>query len=283
MFITIFEGTVIFLAGLCVGSFLNVCVYRFPKEYSIFKPVFSFCPHCKKTINWYDNIPLLSYLVLRGKCRYCGGKIAFRYFLVELITGLVFLFCYMQAGLSLLFVELVVLFSLCILVSFIDIEYRAIPGWICVGGILAGLLINFIRTVFIFQHTDILRIRFLSLPISRSFLGLFLCIGLSYALKLLGDFGLWAYLYLRKKESIEGEKEALGLGDVDFLGMIGVFLGWKLGFLTFFLAPLVAVIYGIYIILFKKSHLIAYLPFLSIAAFISAFWGKDIIRFFFSF
>jgi len=255
----------------------------FPKEYSIFKPVFSFCPHCKKTINWYDNIPLLSYLILRGKCRYCGGRISFRYFLVELITGLVFLFCYIQAGFSLLFLELVVLFSLCILVSFIDIEYRAIPGWICVGGILAGLSLSLVKTVIILKNTDIFNIQLLYLPVSQSLMGLLLCVGLSYSLKLLGDFGLWLYLSLRKKESIEGEKEALGLGDVDFLGMIGVFLGWKLGFLTFFLAPLVAVIYGLYIILFKKSHLIAYLPFLSIAAFISAFWGDKIIRLFFYF
>ena len=121
------------------------------------------------------------------------------------------------------------------------------------------------------------------LPLVASIQGLFLCIGLSYSLKLLGDLGLWIYLAFKKKDSIEGEKESLGLGDVDFLGMVGAFLGWKLGFLTFFLAPVVSLVYCIYIVTFKKSHLIAYLPFLSIATFVAVFWGPSIIAFFFPF
>ncbi|HEC69737.1 MAG TPA: prepilin peptidase [Candidatus Omnitrophica bacterium] len=270
-----------FILGLCIGSFLNVCIYRLPKEISLVKPS-SFCPNCKAPIKWYDNIPLLSYLILGGRCRSCKEKISFRYFLVELLTGAVFLFSYLKLGLSLVFFKYIVLFSLCIVVSFIDIDYRAIPGWICIFGILLGLIFSLVESFLFLKSQGLINFSLSRIPLVKSFLGLFLCIGLSYFLKLMGDFFLWIWLALRKKESIEGEREALGLGDVDFLGMVGAFLGWKLGFLVFFLAPIVALVYGIYIIVFKKSHLIAYLPFLAIAVFIVSFWGEKIINLFFS-
>jgi len=270
-----------FILGLCIGSFLNVCIYRLPKEISLVKP-FSFCPNCKASIKWYDNIPLLSYLILGGRCRNCKEKISFRYFLVELLTGVVFLFTYLKLGLSLVFFKYIVLFSLCIVVSFIDIDYRAIPGWICIFGILSGLVFSLVESFLFLKSQGLIGFSLSRIPLVKSFLGLFLCIGLSYFLKLMGDFFLWIWLALKKKESIEGEREALGLGDVDFLGMVGAFLGWKLGFLVFFLAPIVALVYGIYIIVFRKSHLIAYLPFLGIAVFIVSFWGEEIINLFFS-
>lgn len=275
------EALVVFIVGLCVGSFLNVCIYRFPREESIFKPVFSFCPQCGKTLKWYDNIPLLSYLFLRRKCRFCNKVISFRYFLVELMAGVLFLLAYLEFGLTFFFFKVIILLSLCIVVSFIDIDYRAIPGGLCVLGIIAALVISLWETVYIIKSLSSAYLNLLELPIVNSIKGLFLCVGLSYSFKLLGDFGLWIYLSICKKESVEGEKESLGLGDVDFLGMVGAFIGWKLGFLTFFLAPLVSVFYGIYILIFRKSHLIAYLPFLSIACFISIFWGYEIIELFF--
>lgn len=274
-------GFIIFISGLIVGSFLNVCIYRLPKEISLVKPS-SFCPNCKAPIKWYDNIPLLSYLILGGRCRNCKEKIPFRYFLIELLTGAVFLFTYLKLGLSLVFFKYIVLFSLCIVVSFIDIDYRAIPGWICIFGILSGLIFSLVESFLFLKSQSFTELSLSRMPLVKSFLGLFLCIGLSYFLKLMGDFFLWIWLALRKKESIEGEREALGLGDVDFLGMVGAFLGWKLGFLVFFLAPIVALVYGIYIIVFRKSHLIAYLPFLGIAVFIVSFWGEKIINLFFS-
>ena len=276
------EGIFIFLFGLCVGSFLNVCIYRLPRQLSLVKPS-SFCPKCKVPIKWYDNIPLISFLILRGRCRNCRGRISFRYFLVEALTGLVFLFTYVKLGLSIISLKYIVLFSFCIVVSFIDIDYRAIPGWVCVFGMVLGLSFALIESFLFLKEQDLISLSLSKLPLIQSFLGLFLCIGLSYFLKLMGDFFLWIYLTLKKKDSIEGEKEALGLGDVDFLGMVGAFLGWELGFLVFFLAPIVSLVYGIYIIVFKKSHLIAYLPFLSIAVFIASFWGLNIIKFFFPF
>ena len=148
-------------------------------------------------------------------------------------------------------------------------------------GIIAGMTINAIDSFILFNQGYFFDYRISEFPIVKSIQGVFLCIGLAYFLKLLGDFGLWIYLTMRKKDSIEGEKEALGLGDVDFLGMVGAFVGWQIGFLTFFLAPIVSLFYGIFIIIFKKSHLIAYLPFLSIGCFISVLFGKEIIKFFF--
>jgi len=124
---------------------------------------------------------------------------------------------------------------------------------------------------------------FSQIPIVKSFVGIFIGLGFVYFFKLLGDFGLDIYLKLTKKDSIEGEKESLGLGDVDFIGMVGAFLGWQMSILTFFLAPIVSLIYGIYIIINKKSHLIAYLPFLSIAAVIASLWGDKIIRLLFKY
>ena len=275
-----FEAAIVLIIGLCVGSFLNVCIYRLPRELSVVKPS-SFCPKCNKPINWYDNIPLVSFIVLGRRCRSCKEPIPFRYFLVELITGAVFLFFYLKYGISFLSVKYVILFSLCILVSFIDIDYRAIPGWICIIGIILGLTISVIETIILFNKNYLFDFKITDFPIVKSIRGIFLCIGLSYFLKLMGDFGLWIYLTIRKKDSIEGEKEALGLGDVDFLGMVGAFLGWQTGVLTFFLAPLVALVYGIYIIAFKKSHLIAYLPFLSLGCLIAVIFGQQIIKFFF--
>jgi len=276
------QSTFVFIFGLCIGSFLNVCIYRFPRELSIVRP-FSFCPKCNKPIKWYDNIPLLSFAVLGRRCRSCKEPIPFRYFIVELLTGLIFLYSYLQAGFSFMFLKYIILFSLCVLVSFIDIDYRAIPGWICILGMLLGISISAIETFILLNEGYLPAIDIPKIPIVKSVQALFLCIGLSYFLKIIGDFGLWIYLNIRKKDSIEGEKEALGLGDVDFLGMVGVFLGWQLGFLTFFLAPLISLVYGIYIIVFRKSHLIAYLPFLSLACLVSAFFGQSIIRFFFSY
>ena len=276
------ESISVFIFGLCIGSFLNVCIYRLPKELSIVRPS-SFCPKCNTPIKWHDNIPLLSFIILKGKCRSCKEKISFRYFAIEILTACVFLFSYLQLGFSLILLKYVILFSLCILVSFIDIDYRAIPGFLCILGIILALLISTVESLIMFGQGNFLDSSFSNIPMVESIRGLFLCIGLSYFLKLMGDFGLWIYLSLRKKDSIEGEKEALGLGDVDFLGMVGAFLGWKLGFLTFFLAPLISLVYGIYIIAFKKSHLIAYLPFLSLATFIASFWGFKIIKLFFPF
>lgn len=270
------EYFVIVLFGLLLGSFFNVCIHRFPKDKSIVFPG-SACPKCDTPIKWYDNIPVISFLVLGAKCRSCKAPISFRYPLVEILTAVVYCFCFYKFGLTYEFFKFCFLFSMCIMVAFIDIDYRAIPGWMCIVGMLVGIIMELVYTIVHFKDT-FLFVEIAKLPVVYSLIGAVVSMGAAYFLKLIGDLGLWIYLAFIKKEDLEGETEALGLGDVDFLGMVGAFIGWKLGVLTFFIAPFVSIVYGVYLIATKKSHLIAYLPFLSLAAFITTFWGNAIIK-----
>jgi len=285
----VFEIIIVFILGICVGSFLNVCIYRLPKEKSIIRPA-SHCPSCEAPVKWYDNIPLVSYILLGGKCRSCKGNIRPRYFLVELITGILFLVFYLKFGFSLLSFNFIFLFSLLILVSFIDIDYHAIPAYLCPVGIVGGLIFSVLRSRPYDILFDIARILessntgFFRLPYSpfiNSFIGLLFGLGFIYLFKLFGDVFIILWLYLRKKESIEGERESLGLGDVDFMGMIGVFLGIKGVILVFFIAPFLTVIYSVFALIFKKTHLIPYLPYLSLATLVTFFWGDKILSFIF--
>lgn len=264
----------IFLLGSCIGSFLNVCIYRLPKNLSLVAPS-SFCPQCKTSLKRYDNIPVLGYIFLKGRCRYCREKISFKYPLVELITALLFLVLYIKFGITANFFKYIFLFCLCLMISFIDIEYYAIPGYLCLLGIIAGLGFSLSESIK-FITSGILD--FDALPIYTAVKGLLLGIGFTYFFKLLSDFFLNVYLGIRKKDSIEGEKESLGLGDVDFMGMIGVFFGFKMTILVFFLAPVFGLVYAGYAILFKKSHRIPYLPYLSLASFVAFFWGERILN-----
>lgn len=267
------EKAFIFLLGSCVGSFLNVCIHRLPKDLSIIKPS-SFCPKCNVPIKWFDNIPIVSYFILKGRCRNCKDKIPFRYPFVEFIIACLFLFLYIKFSISIDFFRFIFFFSLLVLVSFIDIDYHAIPVHLCFLGIIIGLLFSSYDSIRLFKagYID-------NLPIVIAFRNLIFGLGLTYLCKFFGDVLLALYLAVRKKESIEGEKEALGLGDVDFMGMVGVFLGAKLVVTTFFIAPFIALFYSVFALLFKKSHLIPYLPYLSLASLISFLWGRSILSF----
>ncbi|MCK4912385.1 MAG: prepilin peptidase [Candidatus Omnitrophica bacterium] len=265
----------VFIFGSCIGSFLNVCIHRLPKSKSLAFPG-SFCPKCKKPIKFYDNIPILSYLFLRGRCRKCSEKISLRYPIVELITAIFFLVLYLKLGLTLELAKFVFLFSVLVVVSFIDIDYHAIPIYLCFIGITGGLLFVLWPTCALLK-TGVFDLKVL--PLYKAFAGLLFGFGFTYAFKFFGDIGLDFYLKFRKQESIEGEKESLGLGDVDFMGMVGVFLGVKAVVLVFFIAPFIALLYSAYAIFFKKTHLIPYLPYLSLATVITFFWGNKILSF----
>lgn len=267
----------VFITGSAVGSFLNVCIYRLPKDVSIVKPS-SFCPKCKTPIKWYDNIPVLSYIFLGAKCRNCQAKISLRYPVVEFITAVIFLVFYLKFKFTLFFFEYVFLFSLLIVVSLIDIDYRAIPIYFCFMGIFMGMVFS------LGQSTAVIKEGVLSLkelPIVKSSVGLIVGFGFTYLFKFFGDIFVSFYLSWRKKESIEGEKESLGLGDVDFMGMVGVFLGWQKVILIFFIAPFFGLFYSIAAIIFKKSHVIPYLPYLSLATLVVFWWGDKILGFLF--
>ncbi len=269
--------SLVFIFGLCLGSFLNVCIYRLPLKLSIVRPG-SFCPQCKTPIRWYENIPLFSYLFLRGRCRTCQARISLRYPVVEFLTAFVCSVLFSRYGLSPEFYKLVFFFSLIIVLSFIDIDYHAVPMNLLITGIAGGLLFSLYETALVLQNsawTD-----WLSLPLGRAFSGMIVAMGFTYMFKLFADAGLTAYLSWRKKESIEGETESLGLGDVDFLGMVGVFLGWKAAILTFFIAPFCALGYTLFALLFRKSHVLPYVPYLGAATAIVFFWGEKILNIF---
>lgn len=264
------EKIFVFIFGLIVGSFLNVCIWRMPREISIKKPLRSFCPKCKKTIFWYDNIPILSYLILAGRCRFCKKHISAYYPLVELITAILFLILFMRFGFSVQFFIYLILVSFLIAGSFIDIGHRIIPDEISLGGMIVGVVIAILRS-FLGKEMNLL-------PLYYSLGGLLLGGILIYFTGIIGDIIIFKIL---KKGPIEGETESMGGGDIKLLAMIGAFLGFKKTLLTFFIAPFLGSIVGIYLLVRKKSHLIPYGPFLSIAAFISLMWHKEILRFLF--
>ncbi len=137
-------GTAIFILGACIGSFLNVCIYRWPQEKSVRTPSRSYCPHCEKTIPWYDNIPLVSYSLLGGKCRSCKKSISFQYFFVELLTAVTFLIFYLKFGLSSFLLPYLVMVSAFIVATFVDFRHRIIPDQVSLGCMWLGLIFSLI-------------------------------------------------------------------------------------------------------------------------------------------
>jgi len=280
------EKIFIFILGLSVGSFLNVCIYRMPREQSIRRPSRSFCPNCKKTIFWYDNIPILSFILLKRRCRFCNEKISWRYPIVELLTGLLFLAALNYFGITWGLVIYLVVIAGLVAASFIDIEHQIIPDEISLGGLVLGLIISFVYPHL--HNTDLH-----SIGLLRSFIGALLGGGIIYITGALGTFAF--------------KKEAMGGGDVKLLAMMGAFLGWQAVLIIFFAAPFLACIISLLIntrkvaqeILKKENSVIQgsvfnqlkivlkmlvtgtipYGPFLSIAAIVVLFY-KDIINIF---
>lgn len=258
----IFVLSVLFIFGSLIGSFLNVCVYRMPRELSINKPKRSFCPHCEKQIVWHDNIPFLSYLALGGKCRFCKKPISFRYFLVEFITASTLVILYHFFGLSLLFFIYAFLSFALIVATFIDFDFQIIPDEITLGGLVIGVILSLI---FPQLHNTFSRVY----SLIQAGLGILVGGGSIY---MIGRFG-----------EIVFKKESMGGGDVKFLAMIGSILGWKLALLIFFLAPFFGAVVGIIAKLTKGAEVIPYGPYLSLATFLVILWGNDILSYLFYF
>jgi leader peptidase (prepilin peptidase)/N-methyltransferase len=238
--------------GLAVGSFLNVCIYRLPEGASIFFPG-SHCPKCSKKIRFYDNVPVLSFILLKGKCRFCGSKISLQYPLVELLTAFLFSGAYLWQGLSLGFLSTVILGCLLIVVFFVDLKHRIIPDVITVPGIIAGLVLAAISP---------------QVKIVDSFLGIIVGGVFFYLLAILGEL-------LFKKESMGG-------GDIKLAAMLGAFLGWQKLFLIFFLSAFLGSVIGILAISLssqvKEQRTIPFGPFLALASFAALFWGEKLIN-----
>jgi leader peptidase (prepilin peptidase) / N-methyltransferase len=234
----IFAAT-IFVLGLAFGSFLNVCIYRLPLGKSVVAPG-SACPHCEKFIPLYDNVPVFSWLLLRGKCRNCREPISPRYLLVELITGLMFLGCYAHFGLTLLMLKCIVLGYLLLGLIFTDAETKLLPDALTLPGVVLGIIFSLLVPV------DDLVSRLLPGMVSLQVSGEISWRVWSLADSLLGAavgasflYGA-AAIYLRAR-GVEG----MGFGDVKLMAMIGAFLGTKLTVLTIFAASLAGSLFGV--------------------------------------
>jgi len=248
-----------FVLGSAVGSFLNVCIWRIPRGLSIVSPLRSFCPHCGRPIRARDNVPLVSFALLRARCRDCGAPISWRYPLVEGVTGALFAALYLtqrQGGPGpLILMALVV--SLLVAASAIDMELFIIPDEISIfglaGGLLAGLLLPQMHVGTAPYHT----VR--ALTGVRALDGLIgSAIGAASGGGLVLAFAAIGALIFRK--------EALGIGDVKLMAMVGAFMGWKVAVLAFFLAPFFGLFYGVPLLLVKREHVMPFGPFLSAGA-----------------
>lgn len=241
-----------FLFGACVGSFLNVCIYRIPGKKSIVFPG-SFCPICKETIPFYCNIPVLSFMILGGKCRSCRTPIPFRYPLVELLTALLAAAMVHEFGLE---SQALVWFGFActlIVISFIDLDHQIIPDILSIPG------------TFIF---GVLGIFILGLPIKSVFLGVFTGGGILYAVALI-------YFLLKKQQGMGG-------GDIKLMAMIGALTGVKGALFTIFAGSLLGSVIGILIIAGNKfiniRQKMPFGPYLSTAALIYVFYGDRLIQ-----
>jgi leader peptidase (prepilin peptidase) / N-methyltransferase len=235
--------------GLVIGSFLNVCIHRLPRRESIVRPR-SRCPACGKPLEWFDNIPVASWIVLGARCRHCGAPISVRYPIVELATAAAAVVIVWLTPPGPLLVSRLILAAALIALFFIDLEHRLLPNVITVSGIVVGFLLS------LFAPPG---------PV-QSLIGI--VVGGGMLLAIAG-----AYYVLRRLEG-------MGMGDVKMLAMIGAFLGWQSVIVTLILSSFLGAIAGIALLLIRGAGLRHALPFgsfLAIAAFVSMLAGDAIV------
>ena len=238
------------LAGLLIGSFLNVCVYRLPRDLSVASPARSFCPACEKTIVWYDNIPLLSYLLLGGRCRYCRERIPPRYLIVEFATGAAFALCVAALGPTLVALKFALYAAILITLIASDLEERILPDEFTLGGTLIGLaLAPFVPL----EHY------FVSMLLPYSLGPRWPSLAESVFGAVVGSGSIWLVGYLYEKLR---HREGLGFGDVKMIAMIGAFMGLRIALLTLIVASFLGSIIGLLYIRITKQDAATYeLPF----------------------
>jgi len=250
------EIILIFILGLIVGSFSNVCIYRIPRNESIIYPA-SHCPKCRTKIKPIDNIPLLSFILLKGRCRNCKSKISIQYPVVEFLTGLIFLIIYLIYGLSIQSLIYIILSSALIIIAFIDLNEQIVPDVISLPGIVIGFIISFFVPYISFINST------LGVLVGG---GIILIIGLA--------------------GSVIFKKEAMGGGDVKLAAMIGAFLGWRYIIISLFLGFFLGALAGIVLILSKiksREDTVPFGPFIILGSFITLLWGEKIITWYIGF
>jgi leader peptidase (prepilin peptidase)/N-methyltransferase len=242
----------LFMFGMCIGSFLNVCIYRIPGSKSIVYPA-SHCLNCEAPIQWYDNIPVLSYILLKGRCRHCDTRISLRYPLVEGMMGVLAVLFYLKFGWSPEALIYFVFTSILVVISLIDIDHMIIPDIISLPAIPICLL-----AALILPH----------MSFTDSIIGLLVGGGSLYLVA--------EIYYLVKKQ------EGMGGGDIKLLAMIGALTGWQGVLFTIFIGSAIGTLAGIVIMVSLRAETIRlripFGPFLSLGAVLYVFCGPELIR-----
>jgi len=244
----------VFAFGAIIGSFLNVCIARLPDGRSIVRPP-SHCPKCQSFLAWYDNVPVLSYLVLGGRCRTCRVRISAIYPAVEVLTGALAVALFLRLGPTLAFAGYFAFAAALVVITFIDLDHQLIPDVISLPGIVVGLAFSLVSP--------------LVTPLDAA-LGV-----------LAGGGTLLAVAWLYK--TFRGQ-EGMGGGDIKLLAMIGAFLGWQSIFVTLFVGSVIGSIIGVGLMLYQRADTklaIPFGPFLAGGALVYLFWGDRILAFYF--
>lgn len=245
------EGIVSALVGLVVGSFLNVCIHRLPKGESIVRPP-SCCPACGIPIRWYDNVPIVSFLLLKGRCRGCRSRISWRYPLVEALTGSLFLLTVFRFGLSVRSIFILVFICGLVVITFIDLDHEIIPHAVTLPGIPLGLIGSLITRD----------------PSPRdAAAGALVGAGLVYLVAVYAEVAL--------------QRESMGGGDINLLAMIGAFLGWKQVLLSFFFAVVAGACLSLVLVaarVLSRKDRIPFGPFLALGAIVALFGGNGLMN-----
>ena len=245
------EGIVSALVGLVVGSFLNVCIHRLPKGESIVRPP-SCCPACGIPIRWYDNVPIVSFLLLKGRCRGCRSRISWRYPLVEALTGSLFLLTVFRFGLSVRSIFILVFICGLVVITFIDLDHEIIPHAVTLPGIPLGLIGSLITRD----------------PSPRdAAAGALVGAGLVYLVAVYAEVAL--------------QRESMGGGDINLLAMIGAFLGWKQVLLSFFFAVVAGACLSLVLVaarVLSRKDRIPFGPFLALGAIVALFCGNGLMN-----
>ena len=246
---------IVFLVGLVFGSFLNVLIYRLPLGISLLKPIGSACPHCNYKIKWYENIPVFSYLFLKGRCSSCSDSISTSYPIVELITAAVTLMLYSNFWIGWDMIITISLFYVLIVLSFIDLKYRAVPDYLLIIVVVLAILVGDIINILLFTGGFVL------LELAITF----------YIQNIKAK--------ITQNKELENQR-ALGEGDMPIVGVIGGLLGVQLGITAIFLAAVLALLPAIYNLYSKKEIETAFIPFLSLGLLVTLFSGINLFTLF---
>jgi leader peptidase (prepilin peptidase)/N-methyltransferase len=235
-----------FALGCAVGSFLNVCIYRMPRERSVVSPP-SHCPQCGVRLRAAELIPLLSFLALGRKCRHCGGPISWRYFAVELLTGLLFVAALCACGLQPQLLACLIFTGVVIAVIFTDLDHMIIPDKLVIAALLAAVLSEAFAVISGRAPLLSVAIPGVSLALPRVVAG--------------GVVGLLAFIFIRGFSQLLFRREGMGLGDVKLAGAMGALLGPGLALLSFGLAVVSGAVVGVLLMLLRLRRRMEYLPF----------------------